>query len=231
MGVPEAAAPATLAPAPTLLQEGAMTSTVIFALSLLAAAPQGADASARAPPPAVPPPAAAASQAPLEASVWYGQPAAILDAAAISILGTGVFLVGRGSGGETSGLAGPLIIGGLGGFAFGAPVLHLKNEHPGRAAASLALRLLAGYASLYLLVSHDAGVCNGANGTDHPGCDKLSFAQLAAMSVPILVAAALDDLVLARGTIPVPASKAAPGTWIAPSAGPGSLSLSVGGAF
>jgi hypothetical protein len=207
-----------------------MTSTVIMAGCLLAASPPSADAPVAAPP-IVAAPTIAAPLTSSDASVWYGQRAAIVDTASIAALGTGVFLVGRSSAGGTSALVPPLILGGLGVFVFGGPVLHLSNEHPGRAAASLALRLLGSFTSLYLLVANDAGSCNADNGTDHPGCDKLSFPQLVRISVPILVAAALDDLILARGTVPAHLSKERSVAWIAPSAASGSLSLTVGGFF
>jgi len=72
--------------------------------------------------------------------------------------------------------------------------------------------------------------CNADNGTDRPGCDKVSFPLLFGASLPILLTAALDDLLIAREWAPAPPSDLSH-AWVAPTAGPGSLALSLGGAF
>ena len=109
-------------------------------------------------------------------------------------------------------------------FAFGAPLLHLYHRHPGRAAASFALRV-----GLPLL---GMGIGSGIGQRScSEGCDNNTDIIGAAVGALIgsIAASAIDIGYLSRGEEP---SEPAPG--LAPSFGAGAngtVRLGIGGSF
>jgi hypothetical protein len=215
------------APAPPLLGGGGVNPALLLA-SLLAASPDLAAPPAPSPATTQAPPTATAG-GPVETTGWYGQPAAIVDGGSVALLLTGAALAGEEAPGYST-LAPPLVLLGIGGFAFMGPVNHVHNRHYWRATASLGLRLAATLTAGFILLDHEL---HGCTDDIHPtGCDKWSAAQLAGLAAPFVVAAALDDFGLARGTIPAREPRPAQtGPTITPVVGPSWAMLSLGGTF
>jgi hypothetical protein len=148
---------------------------------------------------------------------WYGAPAGVVD--------TGAFLVmaaGSAAGNTT------MFLSGFVAFMVGGPVNHVVNGHGGRAAASLAIRLLAAGLSFGVLYGDlKLGDCLGdATCHDHPTAVAVITSGLA------LTAMVLDDGLLAREPDPPPPrrrswSMAVPGLAVSS----GGAMLSVGGRF
>jgi hypothetical protein len=116
---------------------------------------------------------------------------------------------------------GAIVPGGLG-FGLGAPINHLAHGHPGRAALSLAARVLAGIIIWPTLNDH-IFIC------DAPTCYNAARPlTLAAIFMAGVMAA--DDALLARETVTRPAPRT---TVLSPGvlAGPGSALLSLSGRF
>jgi hypothetical protein len=197
-----------------------MTSLVLLAGALLATIP----------PPVAAPSAATgcAESAPApEPEVWYGKTSAVVDAVSITLIAGGLALSGPET--KSTGLAGPMVIAGLGGFLLGGPGVHLSNGHVGLGAASLGLRALGTVIGAYVVLAR-AFKCDPEVAPDIPGCQETSTGDAIAISLPFLAAAAIDDILLAHGTVPRPTA-AGPGATITPSVGPSSAALSIVGTF
>jgi hypothetical protein len=86
-----------------------------------------------------------------------------------------------------------LLLGGAG-FAFGSPINHLAQGHPGRAACSFGLRVLGGGAATSVLlldvVSHP---CDG-----EPSCHHSPGLGMAGAALVLIATMVIDDAVLAR---------------------------------
>jgi hypothetical protein len=210
----------------TLAGDDRMHTIVLLTGSLLAAVPVPPAAPKDAPIATAPPVAEPAAPAAAEPDVWYGDSAAVADGVALSLIFGGFGL----SGTKANGFAGPAAFTGVIGFEFVGPLSHLSHGHGGVAAASLGLRLVATTVSGYFFLNAVIDRCNADNGTDTPGCNKLSFSQAASIGVPFLAAAAIDDFALAHGTVPPPRS-ARVGPTVTPGIGPGWAMLSVAGRF
>ncbi|HZL16387.1 MAG TPA: hypothetical protein VFG23_01450 [Polyangia bacterium] len=180
-------------------------------LSLILATVLGSPAAAApsAPGPTEDPPAAVQA-------VWYGGPAVACDVAAFPVALVGAL--------ATRNVIGTLP--GLGLFTLAAPINHRLNHEPGRATASLVLRIAA-LAGSYAALS---AISNGNCGGEQPRSDCNELFVLAFLGPP-LVAMIVDDAFLARTT--VPARSDAPGTSFSPalSVGTNSASLSLAGIF
>jgi hypothetical protein len=62
---------------------------------------------------------------------WYGEQTLLVDGASLAL---GIAMVGAGADGEGAAVL-------VGGYLFGAPLVHLSHDHPGKAFGSLGLRL------------------------------------------------------------------------------------------
>lgn len=167
------------------------------ALGLLEPAPGGAPVAER--------------PAPAAESSWYGAPAVAADA-----VGSVVTVIGLARPDHEAIVPGGIV------YGLGAPANHLAHGHPGRAALSLAARVLAG-ALIWPTLHDHILIC------DAPTCyDAERPLALAALFMAGVMAA--DDLLLAREPAPRPAPRTAtlsPGVL----AGPGSAGLSLSGRF
>jgi hypothetical protein len=197
----------------------------LLLVSLLSAVPDLAPPPPATPSAPAPPTATAVSPAPERG--WYGAPAAVADGAAIAMIVGGAALAERG--GSGSDLGSGLFFVGATGFIFGGPLNHVLKEHPGRAAASLGLRLLATLTGGVFLVLHRATSCTEEH--QEPDCARLKGINALALAAPFVAIGALDDFAIARGTIPPPRQPAPAGPTITPVVGPDWAMLSVGGAF
>ena len=94
----------------------------------------------------------------------------------------------------------------------------------------LALRALGATIGAYVLLSR-AFKCDPEVAPDFPGCQAMSTGDAIAISLPFLAAAAIDDILLAHGTVPRPAAAPGPSATITPSVGPSFATLSIAGTF
>jgi hypothetical protein len=142
---------------------------------------------------------------------WYGGPAVAADVASSAFLVWGL----------ASPDGSPIIPGAVG-YALGAPVNHLAHGHPGRAAMSLGVRLLAGGLAAPAVWNHIL-VC------DAPPC-RDPAAPLTLATIVGLGAMIFDDAFLAREVVPAETSTR---TLITPGvvAAPGLAFFSLGGRF
>jgi hypothetical protein len=112
---------------------------------------------------------------------WYGGPAVVADVLSFAMIGGG----GSANNGE-------LFLLGTAGFALGGPINHLAHGHPGRALASLGIRVLGGGmatgAVLLEVLSHP---CDG-----EASCHHSPALGLAAGAAILLATMAVDDAVL-----------------------------------
>ena len=139
------------------------------------------------------------------ATRWYGGPSVVADVLSFTMIGGG----GAANSPE-------LLLLGTAGFAFGSPINHLAQGHPGRAAGSFGLRVLGGGAAtgVFLLdvLSHP---CDG-----EPSCHHSPGLGLAGAALVLIATMAIDDAVLARApalTPPRPArATVAPGVVVGP---------------
>ena len=140
-------------------------------------------------------------------SHWYGAPAVAAD-----VVASGVTVLGLANPDH-----GPIVPGGLL-FGLGAPINHLAHGHPGRAAISLAARVVAG-ALVWPTIHDHILIC------DAPTCYDAGppLTLVAVVMAGVMVA---DDLLLAREAVARP-SMLSPGLL----AGPGSAFLSLSGRF
>lgn len=119
-------------------------------------------------------------------SRWYGGPAVVADVLSFTMIG------GGGAANRVE-----ILLLGTAGFAFGAPINHLANGHPGRALASFGIRALgAGAATGVFLMDVLSRSCHGNEGS----CDGFPAFGLAAGAAFLITAMAIDDAVLARET-------------------------------
>jgi hypothetical protein len=171
---------------------------------------------------------AATTTATAETTGWYGQPAAIVDGASIALFVAGAALAEGGA--SDSSWGGTLGLVGVGGYLLGGPINHGHNHHYGWATASVGLRLAAVFTTGLVLFSHDIHSCTDDN--HQPGCGKLDAGELFGIALPLVAAAALDDFVLARGTIPAREPRPAPASpTVTPVVGPDFAMLTIGGRF
>src|SRR5438045_1615192 len=173
----------------------------------------GGSASAPLPGPPSPPSVDRPSEGP---GRWYGGPSVVADILSFTMMG------GGGAANSPQ-----LLLLGAAGFAFGSPINHLAQGHPGRAAGSLALRVLGGGAAtgvvLLDLVAHP---CDG-----EPSCHHSPAASLAGAALVLIATMAIDDGVLARA--PAPTSPRPARATVAPAviAGPNLALASLAGSF
>ncbi len=138
---------------------------------------------------------------------------ALADAAAVGL----VIAASKAQNGDQLGTAA------VGMYALGGPAVHLFNHHPGRAAASLALRI--GLPMLGALIGGSIGQCSSNCGED----DYSGLAgALLGMLTGAVVASAIDIGYLSRGET---AMAQPAGVSPAFSAGGGTMRLGFGGAF
>ena len=143
---------------------------------------------------------------------WYGGPSVVADVLSFTMMG----------GGGAANSPGLLLLGAAG-FAFGGPINHLAQGHPGRAAGSFALRVLGGGAAtgvlLLDLISHP---CDG-----EPSCHHSPALGLAGAALVLIATMAIDDAVLARAPALTPPRRArttvAPAVVVGPNLGLASL--------
>jgi hypothetical protein len=186
----------------------------LLTLSPDLAPPPGPSSAATATPPAV-------ANAPAETTGWYGRSAVIADGASLSLLVGAMAAAGT----EAGELGGPLALFGVGGYVFGGPGVHLMNGHPAWAVASVALRGAGLAGAGYFLLKHAYTTCNQDRGTTGPHCNAFSATEMLEISLPLAAAAAIDDLLLARGTSPASEASAPPAPTVTALVGPGVLSL------
>jgi hypothetical protein len=180
-------------------------------LSLILATVLGSPAAAAPSPPAAveDPPAA-------EQTIWYGGPAVACDVAAFPVALVGAL--------ATRNVVGTLP--GLGLFTLAAPINHGLNHEPGRATASLVLRVAA-LAGSYAALS---AISNGNCGGEQPQSNCNELIVLAFLGPP-LVAMIVDDAFLARTTVPARPVAPEPSFSPALSVGTNGASLSLAGIF
>jgi hypothetical protein len=115
-----------------------------------------------------------------------------VDAVSISMVVGGAFLSGKSS------LSTPLIVAGISGYAFGAPIVHVSNEQPSRALESLALRLGLPVGSLFM-----GGLLSLACGHTHTSCAEDAFnVGLIMAGAGVLTAMIVDDAFLGKAIRP-----------------------------
>jgi hypothetical protein len=116
---------------------------------------------------------------------------------------------------------------GAAGFAFGSPINHLAQGHPGCAAGSFGLRVLGGGAAtgvlLLDLLSHP---CDG-----EPSCHHAPALGLAGAALVLIATMVIDDAVLARAPAPTPARPARATVAPAMVVGPNLALASLAGSF
>jgi hypothetical protein len=156
----------------------------------------------------VPPPASAlvepapapAPAAGATASRWYGYQILIADGASLGLLTLGVLSSGTG-----------LAVLGAAGYVAGGPIVHGLNGQGGRAAGSVALRLLGPVAGF------------GAGSAHKEGSDGWSSSMYSGLLAGFLVPMVLDWAVLGWVLGDLPPSPSAPRLEVDPSAGGFSL--------
>jgi hypothetical protein len=149
-------------------------------------------------------------------TIWYGGPAVACDVAAFPVALVGAL--------ATRNLVGTLP--GLGLFTLAAPINHGLNHEPGRAMASLVLRIAA-LAGSYAALS---AIANGNCGGEQPGSNCGGLLALAFLGPP-LVAMIVDDAFLARTTVSAPPISRSSSFSPALSVGTNGASLSLAGIF
>ena len=120
-----------------------------------------------------------------------------------------------------------LLLLGAAGFAFGSPINHLAQGHPGRAAGSFGLRVLGGGAATgVFLLDLLAHPCDG-----ELSCRHFPALGLAGAALVLIATMAIDDGVLARAPA-LPPPRSAPAT-VAPAVivGPNLALASLSGSF
>jgi hypothetical protein len=110
---------------------------------------------------------------------WYGGPAAIADGLAVLLIGGDGFFLG--STGKSFGIAAGL---------FTAPISHIAHHHPGRAAASFAMR------AAILALTIGAGIVSESNCGDNTSCIGQSKPNYWAIAGLFGGVAFLDDALL-----------------------------------
>ncbi len=197
--------------------DGDMSAAMLLAATLWASAVDPAAPAGGVGPGLVPTPTVASAAALTTPEVWYGAPSAIADGAALTLVVSGMAVAGT----TASRLTGTFAFFGVAAYMLSGPTVHLRYEHPGRAAASLALRALGLVGGAYFLLGHAYSHCNSDNGSDGPHCDAFSLGEILEVSLPFVAAAAMDDALLAHGTMPE--AKAPPGRALTAIVGPGSV--------
>lgn len=119
---------------------------------------------------------------------WYGWQTLSLDAASLSIGVIGV--ARRGEPGPTG-----IVLGSLGftGYAFGAPLVHWLHDQPGKAAASLGLRVGLPLIAVGLVSANSGGRC--PDGLAHEGddyCGRMLRTMEIVGALSMLAASAID---------------------------------------
>jgi hypothetical protein len=170
-----------------------------------------------------------ASEAPAAATRWYGWQSLPADAVALTALG---LLLSTGAD-HAIDRDRWLTLGALGLYAFGAPFVHAMNGHGRRAVGSLSLRV-----SIPLVTGLVGGVVGyattPARGPFDNRCNDCAPLRalggtMIGVGFGIVTSIIVDDLVLARETVPVSAPR-----WsftAAPSSASGGLSLGVAGTW
>ena len=175
------------------------------------------------PPPALapsaqpgPPPPPSVVRPAEEPTRWYGGPSIVVDLLSFMMVG----------GGGTANSPGLALLGAAG-FAFGSPINHLAQGHPGRAAGSFGLRALGGGAATgVLLLDVLAHPCDG-----EAFCHHSPTLGLAGAALVLIATMVIDDAVLARAPAPTPSRPAR--TTVAPAVvvGPNLALASLAGSF
>lgn len=154
---------------------------------------------------------AAAPTAPVEASTeeapregkggrWYGWQTLAVDGASMTLLLTGALVAGSSTRNEGMLGARVLVGGSLLGFALGAPVVHVVNGEPGRAAGSLGLRV--GLPAVGFMIGLAAAPsCSSSTGEYGP-CLKVLDTAAAGAGLGMLAASMLDAWLLAHTSAP-----------------------------
>jgi hypothetical protein len=154
------------------------------------------------PPPPTPPPVVHSGEQPTR---WYGGPSVVVDILSFTMIGGG------------SAASSPeFLLLGAAGFAFGSPINHLAQGHPGRAAGSFGLRVLgAGLATGVVLLDVASHPCDG-----EPSCHHSPGLGWAGAALVLITTMVIDDAVLARAPAlhsPRPArAVVAPGVVVGP---------------
>ena len=143
---------------------------------------------------------------------WYGGPSVIVDVLSFTMVGAG-----------STSSSPELLLLGAAGFAFGSPINHLAQGHPGRAAGSFGLRVLgAGAATGVLLLDVASHTCDG-----EASCHHSPAAGLAGAALMLIATMVIDDAVLARAPRLAPSRRAratvAPAVVVGPNLALGSL--------
>ncbi len=124
---------------------------------------------------------------------WYGGPSIVADLLSFAMVGGGV-----------AASSPELLLLGAAGFAFGSPINHLAQGHPGRAAGSFGLRILGGAAATgVLLLDLASHPCDG-----EPSCRHSPAAGLAGAVLVLIATMVIDDAVLARAPALTPPRRA-----------------------
>ncbi len=161
-----------------------------------------------------PPPPSFVARPAEEPRRWYGGPSVVVDVLSFMMIG----------GGGTANSA-ELALLGAAGFAFGSPINHLAQGHPGRAAGSFGLRVLGGgVATGVLLLDVLSHPCDG-----EAFCHHSPALGLAGAALVLIATMVIDDAVLARA--PTPSRPAR--TTVAPAVvvGPNVALASLAGSF
>ena len=119
---------------------------------------------------------------------WYGWQTLSLDAASLTVGVIGVNNMGEAR--STGILMGSI---GLTGYTLGAPVVHWSHGQPGKAAASLGLRIGAPLIAVGLLSATSAARCPvAAEQDDAHYCQEVLKTMAVAGTISMLVASAVD---------------------------------------
>lgn len=136
------------------------------------------------------PPAGAAP--PATVSRWYGWQTLVTDGAAIGLV-TGGIVLDEASHVSSSVLADGVIGLGVASYALGGPIVHFAHRNPGRAFASLALRIglpiILGYGAIAIICGDSGEFCG--------------LVAIPGGALGIATAITLDASVLARDQVPV----------------------------
>jgi len=171
------------------------------------------DASAQLP---GPPPTPSVVRPDEEPTRWYGGPSVVVDVLSFTMIG----------GGGTANSPELLLLGAAG-FAFGSPINHLAQGHPGRAAGSFGLRVLGGGAATgVLLLDVLSHPCDG-----EPFCHHSPALGLAGAALVLIATMVIDDAVLARAPVLTPPRLARPTIAPAVVVGPNLALASLAGSF